>query len=73
MFCNDTNGFNVINGYVCPLSKNRKSNSTNQLRINRLLCKGYKLICLPEKTSYIFTIKNFNLLMVMKKRFLTIQ
>lgn len=49
----DTTGFNVLDGYslIVHYQKLESQIPQTQKRISRLLDEGYKLICLPEKTS----------------------
>ena len=49
----DTKGFNCINGYsILPhYKKLPEQYQDTQKRVDKLLKKGYKLICLPEETS----------------------
>lgn len=49
----DTRGFNVLNDYslIVHYQKLKAQIPQTQLRINRLLKEGNKLICLPEETS----------------------
>lgn len=49
----DTNGFNCIKGYsILPHYKKLAEQKANtKQRVNNLIAKGFKLVCLPEETS----------------------
>lgn len=49
----DTTGFNCLHGFsILPhYQKLAEQNTLTEIRVNRLLKEGYKLICIPEETS----------------------